>query len=406
MNVLFISPGFPAEMPFFTRGLGEVGATVIGIGDQPESMIPDTARPHLAAYFQLERLWDEDAVVAEVRRITKIGRIDRVECLWEPGMILAARLREALDVPGMRVPETVPFRDKESMKQVLDRAGIRTPRHRRAVSDDEIRAAAGAIGYPLVVKPIAGAGSADTHRVDDPAGLEAVLPKIAHVPEVSVEEFIDGEEFTFDTVCANGEILFENMAWYRPRPLIARTLQWVSPQTVTLRNIDRPELEVGRRMGREVLKALGYRTGFTHMEWFLKPDGEAVFGEIAARAPGAKSVDLMNYCCEGDLFTAWAEASCHGRITQDLRRRYNSVVIFKRAQGEGRIQRVDGLDGLLASFGPYIRSVELLPIGAPRRNWKATLLSDGYVFLRHHDLQTALEMADRVGTDLRMVAGR
>ena len=40
-----------------------------------------------------------------------------------------------------------------------------------------------------------------------------------HVPEVSVEEFIDGEEFTFDTICAGGEILFENVMWYRPRPL-------------------------------------------------------------------------------------------------------------------------------------------------------------------------------------------
>ena len=32
-----ISPGFPADMPLFTRGLARVGADVIGVGDQPKA---------------------------------------------------------------------------------------------------------------------------------------------------------------------------------------------------------------------------------------------------------------------------------------------------------------------------------------------------------------------------------
>ena len=404
MNVLFISPGFPAEMPFFARGLAEVGAAVIGIGDQPESMLPETARRALSAYFQLERLWDEETVVAEVRRITMIGRIDRVECLWEPGMVLAARIREALGVPGMSVTETIPFRDKEDMKRVLDGAGIRTPRHHRAASEAAVRGAAEDVGYPLIVKPIAGAGSADTHRVDSGAELDDVLPKIRHVPQVSVEEFIEGTEYTYDTVCADGRILMENISWYRPRPLIGRTLQWVSPQTICLRNLDRPEIQPGREMGRVVLDALGFRTGFTHMEWFLTDSGEAVFGEIAARAPGAKSVDVMNFTADADMFTGWAEAVVHGSLTQDLTRSYNAAVIFKRARGEGRIRRIEGLERLMGGFGRHVTGVDLLPVGAHRRDWRATLLSDGWVFLRHPDLQTTLEMADRVGTDLQIFA--
>ena len=56
-------------------------------------------------------------------------------------------------------------------------------------------------------------------------------------------------------------------------------------------------------------------------------------------------------------------------------------------------------------FGDAVVCVDLLPIGAPRRNWKATLISDGYVIVRHPDLETALVMADRVGTDLQLYAG-
>lgn len=404
MNVLLLSPGFPAEMPHFARGLAAVGARVIGMGEQPQAALPPMAQAALSRYLRVRSLWQEDETLAEVRRLAGEERIDRLECLWEPAMMLAAKLREMLDLPGMRVAETLPFRDKEAMKQALDRAGIRTPHHARAASDRDCREAAERIGFPLILKPIAGAGSADTHRVDGAQDLERVLPLLRHVPEVSVEEFIEGQEFTFDTICAGGQILFTNMSWYRPRPLIARTVQWISPQTVALRDPFSLQLEGGAKMGRDVLRALGFQSGFTHMEWFRTAQGEAVFGEIAARPPGALSVDIMTYVCEADLFCGWAEAVCHGRISQPLERRYNAAVIFKRAQGEGRIQRIEGLERLVSRFRPHVMCVDLLPVGAPRRNWKQTLLSDGYVIVRHPDLGATMEMADRVGTDLQLYA--
>ena len=40
MNVLMISPGYPAEMAFFTRGLARAGATAIGLGDQSTEALP------------------------------------------------------------------------------------------------------------------------------------------------------------------------------------------------------------------------------------------------------------------------------------------------------------------------------------------------------------------------------
>ncbi len=412
MNVLFLSPGFPAEMTHFTEGLAAVGARVYGVGEQPAATLPERCRHALAAYLQVGSIMDErrcvDEIVAEAR--DKGVRFDRVETLWEPLVMLAARLREALEVPGMNVPQALPFRDKEAMKQVLDAAGIRTPRHARCNTPEECRAAAERIGYPLIVKPIAGAGSADTHRVDDAADLERVINLTTHVPEVSVEEYIDGEEYTFDTVCANGEVLYFNMSWYRPRPLLQRTLQWVSPQTVALRDLDAPHLAEGRKMGFAVLQALGFRDGYTHMEWFRKPDGEAVFGEIGARPPGARSVDIMNFAVDGDLFRGWASAICHGHMgdtlgPHGLQRRYNCAIVFKRAVGEGRIQRIDGLASLLQRYGPHVASVELLPVGAHRRNWKQTLLSDGHLIVRHPDLEACLTIADAVGTDVQLYAG-
>jgi hypothetical protein len=399
-----IAPGYPPEMPYFVRGLQDVGARVLGLADSPEAGLPAMTRRALSGHLHVKTLWDDAAVVEAVRAWPPARALDRVECLWEPAMLLAARLREALGLPGMTVEETVPFRDKETMKERLDRAGVRTPRHRRATTASQVRAAAEEVGYPLIVKPIAGAGSADTHRVDDAPGLERVLRATAHVPEVSVEEFVEAEEFTFDTICAGGRILYWNVSWYRPRPLDQRIDERVSPQTIALRDPTAPALASGVAMGPKVLEALGFREGFTHMEWFRRADGEAVFGEIAARAPGARSTEVMNYACDVDVWRAWAEAIVRGRISQPIERKYNAAITFKRARGNGRIARIEGLDRFVAEFGRHVVSVDLLPVGAPRRDWKQTLLSDGWIVVRHPDLQETLRMADRAAADVTLFA--
>jgi hypothetical protein len=401
-NVVMISPGYPAEMAYFTRALAAVGATVIGVGDQPTHALPEAAREALTHYEHVS-LADEEAVLAALQGLTRHARIDQVECLWEPYMMLAARLREAFGLPGMSVGATLPFRDKEQMKRALDSAGIRTPWHASATTVAGVWEAAEKIGYPLIVKPIAGAGSADTYRVDSPADLGDVLPRLRHVPEVSVEEFVEGEEFTYDTVCAGGQILFEHILWYRPRPLQMAQHEWVSPVAITLRELDVPHLQDGRQMGKEVLAALGFDAGFTHMEWYRKHDGEVVFGEIAARPPGVRVVDLMNFSTDGDLYVGWAEAVVRGRM-QPLERKYNAGSICKRAHGAGRITSVTGLEALLSQYGDSVLNVDLLPVGAPRRDWRATTIGDGIVFVRHQELGRVIEMTERFASDLQLYA--
>ena len=400
-----ISPGYPAEMPLFTRGLAEQGANVIGVGDQPVDALPDAARHALSRYVQISSFADEEAAVGETLAALRGSNVDRVESMWEATMYLAARLRERIGTPGLDVAHTVPFRDKQVMKEVLGAAGIRVPRSVRAATVDAVRAGAEEVGYPLIVKPIAGAGSMDTYRIDQPGELEAVLPALRGVPEASVEEFVDGEEYTFDTISADGRIAYYNVCWYRPRPLAMKQLEWVSPEVIALRSPSAGPLAAGVAMGQAVHEALGLENGFGHMEWYLTAGGEGVFGEIGARVGGARLADAMNWACDIDVYRGWAEAVVHDRFSQHVERRYNAALIFKRAQGQGRIQHIEGLSHLMAEIGDHIVHVDLLPLGAPRRDWTTTTISDGYVALRHPDLDTTLEMADRVATELQLYAG-
>ena len=364
MNVLMIAPGYPDEMPLFCRGLSTYGAKVYGISDVPVGNLPELTKRHLSGYLQTPQLNQEDAVVAAVTAHWTGRTFDRVICLWEPGVVLAAKLRAALGVPGMSIEDAIAFRNKDIMKARVAAAGIRTPRHRGATSAAEVREAAEYIGYPLIIKPIDGAGSMDTFRVDDARELDAALKRLTHIDHVNVEEFIEAEEFTFDTICIDGQMQFFNVGYYRPRPLVARSVEWISPQTLCLRDVDTDWVAGGRKMGEDVLKAMNPGNAFTHMEWYRKSDGEVVFGEIAARPPGARTVDLMNYVSDIDLYMGYAEAELKGTFSIDVTRKYTAVNIFKRAQGHGAISRVTGLEQLVQRFGEHIVNIDLLPVGA------------------------------------------
>jgi biotin carboxylase len=404
MRVVFLAPVYPPEMIEYTRGLAEVGAQVYGVGDTPREALPARVRPYLHDYLQVPRIMDEEDVMNRVTAWLRGQSIDRVLANWEPLVILAARLRERWGMPGMSVDAVTGFRDKQLMKERVAAAGLRVPKSRRVRTETETRAAAEELGYPLIVKPIAGAGSADTYKCENPKELDETLLKMRGVGEASCEEYIEGEEFTFDTVSIAGKPAYENVAQYLPKPLEMRSLEWVSPVIITVRDMAQKKIQGGITLGRKVLTALGMGDGFTHMEWFLTPKGEAIFGEIGCRPGGAHIVDQMNYTSDIDLFREWARVAVHGRFDADARRKYNAGIVFKRAFGEGRITRIEGLNEWLRMCGDCVVEEKLLRPGTPRRNWKHTLLSDGHVLVRHPDWDTAHRMSFAAANDIRMFA--
>ena len=403
-RVVFLAPLFPPEMIEYTRGLAEVGAEVYGVADTPREAVPARVKPYLHDYLQVPRITDEDDVMDRVTNWLRGREIDRVVANWEPLVILAARLRERWGMPGMSADTVRGFRDKQLMKERVAAAGLRVPKSRRCRTDNEIRAAAEEFGYPLIIKPIAGAGSADTYKVESASELDATMAKMRGVAEASCEEYIDGEEFTFDTVCVNGRPRYENIASYLPKPIEMRSLEWVSPVIITVKDMYQPRLAGGVELGRKVLGALGMGTGFTHMEWFLTPKGEAVFGEIGCRPGGAHIVDQMNYTSDIDLFREWARVTCWESFDATRPRKYNVGIVFKRAFGNGRITRIEGLEEFVREAGDTLVEEELLRPGTPRRNWKHTLLSDGHVVVRHPEWSEAHRLSFLAANTIKMYA--
>ncbi|MDB4962394.1 MAG: Carbamoylphosphate synthase large subunit protein [Myxococcales bacterium] len=401
MRVLFLSPRYPPEMRQFTRGLAEVGVEVLGVGDG--SPDPELRR-YLSAYLEVPSLFDEDDLIARVHAWLRGHSVDRILANWEPLVMVAARMREKFGLPGMSVDTVRGFRDKQLMKDRVAAAGLRVPRAHRVRSIKDVASAIEQIGYPAIIKPISGAGSADTYKLESAKDLERVLPQMHHVEEAICEEFISGEEYTYDTVAIDGVPVLENVTQYLPNALEMRSNEWISPIMLSVRDLEQPHIRPGLELGRQVLTALGMGDGMTHMEWFRTPAGEIVFGEIACRPGGACVVDMMNYTNDIDLFREWARVVTHRRFDAPTERKYNVGIVFKRAQGHGRIRRIAGLTEFYDRYREHIVEDTLLRPGSPRRDWKATLLSDGYLVIRHPSWDAACAMASEAATSVHLYA--
>ena len=113
----------------------------------------------------------------------------------------------------------------------------------------------------------------------------------------------------------------------------------------------------------------------------------------------------MNFTSDIDLFREWARVVCWGAFEADVPRKYNVAAIFKRAIGQGRIQRIEGLDQLRREHGRWICWENFVPVGAPRRDWKSSLIGDGFIVVRHPDWASAWRLMERCVGDLRLIAG-
>ncbi|NJK33222.1 MAG: hypothetical protein HC927_12935 [Deltaproteobacteria bacterium] len=105
-----------------------------------------------------------------------------------------------------------------------------------------------------------------------------------------------------------------------------------------------------------------------------------------------------------DLFREWGRAVCWKSFEASTERKYNCGIIFKRAKGQGRIQGIAGLEAFKQRFRGAVLDDQLLRPGNMRRDWKQTLVSDGYLMVRHPDWDECKRICFAAATDITMFA--
>ena len=409
MNIIFVEPSFPANQRRFVHALASVGANVYGIGESEEGHLGDDLLGSLRGYYRVGSVTDVGQMVTAVRHFQDRVWIDALEATVEAHTMTAAQVREACDIPGTSVRTTWLCRDKPSMKEALRQAGVPTAASAAVDSAAEARAFADREGYPLILKPRAGAGAQGTVRVDSDHELEQALLGYARegASSIAIEEFVEGHEGFYDTISLDGRVVHDWATHYYPNVLEAMRHRWISPQFITTNRIDEPGnafyAEV-RELGRRVIEALGIETSATHMEWFHGPKG-LKFSEIGARPPGVGAWDVYSAANEVDVYREWAHVITHRAPEHSMRRTYAAGIVALRPDHDGVIRGYSGIDEIQSRYGEWIIDGHFPPVGHGTQGVEAGYMANAWLRLRHPDYDIARAMLDDVGGTIRVHAG-
>jgi hypothetical protein len=371
---------------------------------EPEDRLPSELKDSLAGHWRIEDGLDAGQIAGAVQGLSEqLGPVQRLLAVLEQLQVPLAQVREHLGIPGMDVVTAGNFRDKAQMKTVLRAAGVPCARHRLARSATDAADFARLAGFPLVVKPPAGAGAKSTFRLDNSGDLTAWLDISPPSPErpALIEEFLTGQEGSYDSVMVDGQVVWDSFSDYLPTPLEVLRNPWMQWVVRLPRDIGGPEYAGIRQVAPTALRALGLRTGLTHMEWFRRPDGTVAVSEVGARPPGAQITSMLCYVHDFDLYAAWARLMVDGRF-EPPERRWAAGTVYLRGQGAGLIRATHGLDALPPEVSSLVVDSRLPRPGQPS---SSSYEGDGYITVRHPDTPVVTDALKKLVTTVRVELG-
>jgi phosphoribosylaminoimidazole carboxylase (NCAIR synthetase) len=394
MLVIFVAPFFsPAATQMIEAALALAHIRVALIAQQPLGDLAPSAAARVVGHWRVDDVTDVSQLEWAVQSLARThGAVARCFAAYEQTQLPLAIVRERLGIPGLPAAAAHNFRDKARMKDVLRAAGVPVARHQLVHEATDARRFVSEVGFPIVVKPPAGAGAKATERVRNVDELESVL--LRHTPSVNdpmlAEEFLRGTEHSLETVSVNGRAVWHSLTQYAPTPLEVIETPWIQWTVLLPREIDDEQYDDIRTLGDRALRALGMTTGVSHCEWFRRPDGSVAISEIAARPPGANMTTMMSRANDVDFVAAWVRLMIDG-VFAPPERRHAVGTAYLRGQGQGAVAAIEGLDVVQRELGHLICDHRLPHIGQrPTGSYEG----EGFIIVRHPDtgvVQGALE---------------
>jgi biotin carboxylase len=404
-SVVFVVPFFMEATLRFVSGTARLPDIRLGLVSQdPLERLPEDLRSRIAAHWRVDNALDAQQIAAAVAGLTRqIGPPERLIGSLEQLQVPLAQVRAQLGLPGLSVQAAENFRDKSTMKSVFEHAGLPCARHRLAAGSAAAVDFVRRVGFPVVVKPPAGAGAINTFRLDNAAQLQEYLAR--HPPDPArptlFEEFLQGEEHSFDSVCIDGRLVWYSISRYLPAPLTVLENPWIQWCVLLPREVDGPEYADIRAVAHPALQALGLGTGMTHLEWFRRPGGDLAISEVAARPPGAQFTSLISYACDCDFYRAWPRLMVHDEFTSP-RRNYAAGAAYLRGMGQGRIRAVHGLTQAQRELGGLVVEARLPQVGQAQ---PAGYEGAGYLIVRHPETRLVEQALRRAVELIRVELG-
>jgi biotin carboxylase len=278
------------------------------------------------------------------RALHQVDPFDHVVAYHELDQDKAALIAESLGLPFHSVATIQAIRNKQKMREVLERHGVNSVPCGTVTNLEDIRVFAGKHGYPVIVKPCEGWASANIILVDDSNDLQSKSKDIENAlhQNLIVECFVQGEEYSLEAISEDGQ-----------HYLLGVTAKIKDPKTfVEIGHTFPAPLSDERRLELEnylcdVLNALGVTYGPTHTEVIVS-DRHCVVIETHTRSGGDLIPSLVQDACGVNTFELVAHQSVGESIKGLLENLPNphcsASILYFTPQTQGVIRHIEGVE--------------------------------------------------------------
>ena len=241
------------------------------------------------------RFEEPEAAATTVVEFARTHAVDAVVAIGDQPTATAARVTQALGLPGHSPAAADICRDKYRSRECLRRAGLRVPRFQRFARSQDPRQIT-PVSFPCVLKPLTLSGSRGVIRANNSEEFAVAFERIGKLlgsPEVGVlldpanefvqvEEYIEGVEVAVEGLVAHGRL--QVLAIFdKPDPLVGPFFEetiYVTPSRLPANFQEQIAHTI-----QDAVSALGLRHGPLHSEMRLNAAGVWML-EVAARPIG------------------------------------------------------------------------------------------------------------------------
>lgn len=361
----------------FCDAAARLGLEVVRVIDTPRELGVESACDTLMPVDFAET----EAAVAALTAAFREQPVAAVLSLDDSATLLAARVAAALGMPHNDPDAALAARDKWVMRETLRRGGVPVPEFRRYPLSTDPASIAGAISFPVVVKPTTLSGSRGVIRANDASELAEAWRRSRQIVlregetldggALLIERYLPGIEVALEGLLTAGRL--QTLALFdKPDPLEGPFFEetiYVTPSRLSAAM----QAAISRRTA-EAAAALGLREGPVHAELRINDEGIWLI-EMAGRSIGGLCSTVLEFGAGISLEEVILRHAAGLELPSTERAGEAAGVMMIPIPRRGMLRDVAGIEA--AAAVPGITGIE---ITAPR-NQPLTPLPEGASYL-------------------------
>ncbi len=367
-RILLLLPTATYRATDFLAAAAELGVEVVVGSEHPNAL----AGP-MGERAVVIPLAAPDAAVEVIVALDSRTPLDAVLAVDDQGVVVAAGAAKRLGLRHNSPESVLATRDKVLTRECLSAAELTQPSFRAIPPGADAVAAANAIGYPCVMKPVSRSASQGVIRVNDADEARQAAQRIRDilgdcVEPLIVEQFVPGAEVAIEGLLVSG--LLKVLAVFdKPDPLVGPYFE--ETIYVTPSRHDAHTLKELARVTAHAAEALGLCEGPVHAELRIGTDEMVTVLEVAARSIGGLCSRSLHFGGGASLEEVIIRHALGMNVGTPQRKWLASGVMMLPIRSAGVLERVSGQEEARSVTGvvdvqisiPVGRNVVPLPEG-------------------------------------------